>query len=158
MKFTKIEYQCHKCRKIFIAPGMMPYSYGEFILYSRQSKKIRCFNALEDSIYKEVSEKISKNKNIKKSNPPEILEKIFGKVACDPDEYGESLQMTTPFCPFCKSDQTSLHRIPEPLEFIEIEPLKISHTAWLSLAKNEKIKNINEEIIQLNRKNNNIDN
>lgn len=126
------EHVCEKCSTRFNAPDLGDYSYGEFLLWSA-SGECRYLNAFEDDAYKEVVDIIELCKKCGVEGG--LVQEVYGRVACDPDENGLFFHISSPPCPQCGStniasvgDQSMGARAVE----------SVSHFLWGSLSYEEK--------------------
>lgn len=123
-------YQCQNCNHILEAPALSDFSYGEFIL-SSISGEYRYLNAIEDSIYKEVSDMISKQEKELQVD----IQNIFGPLACDTDKNGHSFHIGVYHCPNCKSRRFKVLNINFD-DFTVVLP--VTHNQWEKLNNKQK--------------------
>lgn len=142
MKVQLFKYHCAKCDCIFKVPKLAAQTYGEFLLRSVDGSSEVYLNALHDSTYDEVHQLIKANDKMvgKSANAlADILRKIYGAVACDPDREGGVYQLAgVPKCPACGSQEIASWEATEPPEYVEKEVEPVAHQDWNKLSSEEK--------------------
>lgn len=141
MQITQTEHTCAKCATLFVTSSLGDFSYGEFLLWSAP-RECAYLNALDDTTYEEVFE-IIKNychaEFSKTTDVSELLQKIYGEVACDFDRLGRSYKISSPPCPNCGS--TLIATVGE--EKISIASIDaVTHQRWESLTSQQKIQSV----------------
>ena len=152
MKLIFCKYDCSHCKNHFKAPELSGAVYGEFLLRSTASGEIRYLNAFNDSSYDEVSSLMLTNSEVaalsavKRAN---LLQRIYGQVACDRDANGHAYQLGLhPTCPTCSTQTMSNWEFTEPPEFIEIDILPVTHLNWSILSNEVKQKLVQEVLLK----------
>lgn len=135
-------YHCENCNCVFKVPKLAGQAYGEFLLRSVDGSDEAYLNALNDPTYDEVHQLLKFNVKMahKSANAlADIIRKIYGAVACDPDGAGDIYQLAgSPKCPSCGSQEIALWQATEPPEYIEKEVKPVTHTIWNQLSSEEK--------------------
>lgn len=138
MKLVLYEYVYPLDCKI-TAPEVLEYSYGEFLLRKRNSSGIRYLNALEDDVYHEVSEIIKEFFPDVKFESSDLLQIVFGPVACDPDIDGRPFEMNLwPHCENYNATEPVSWQMTDPPVFVDIEVPLVKHDLWNCLSPQGK--------------------
>lgn len=142
MKLVLFEYKCKYCEAIFKAPQISPHAYGEFLLRKKTSSSLRYLDAIASSVYSDVADELQINpetSGLSELTRSDILQVIFGPVACDPDSDGEPFEMgLLPYCPNCKERSSLSWKITDPIEFVEIDVPSVQFFVWQRLTAKEK--------------------
>lgn len=142
MKSHFFNYHCTNCNCVFKVPKLANQAYGEFLLRSSDGSDEAYLNAFNDPTYDEVHQILKSNvKTAHKSANAlaDILRKIYGAVACDPDGAGGAYQLAgSPKCPSCGSQESASWEATEPPEYIDKEVNPVTHSNWNQLASEEK--------------------
>ena len=137
-----LNYHCANCHCVFKVPELAGQAYGEFLLRSIDGADEAYLNALNDLTYDEVHQLLKSNVKVahKSANAlADILRKIYGAVACDPDGAGGAYQLAgSPKCPSCGSQEIASWEATEPPEYIEKEVSPVTHNNWNQLSNEEK--------------------
>ncbi|MBA5607395.1 hypothetical protein H3H36_18725 [Duganella sp. FT3S] len=153
MKLVLFNYNCPCCGENFKVAQLPPHAYGEFLLRRRGRDAIRYLDAINDRPYAEVSDEIDKILLAKKGRSFEnsdVLQKVFGAIACDPDFDGEQFEIgLPPPCPVCGNQGGFSWRMTEPIETADVEVAPITHTLWNKLSHQEKIIRIGEKLAEI---------
>lgn len=149
MKLVLFEYRCESCGISFKAPQISPHAYGEFLLRKKNSPALRYLDAIHCIAYSEVAS-VLKARGLDEAKQVEVLQAIFGVVACDPDVDGEPFEMgLPPYCPECTGQSASVWSITEPIEFIELDIPAPTFLLWSSLTAQEKRTRIRDSMRKL---------
>ncbi|RFP11324.1 hypothetical protein D0T23_20625 [Duganella sp. BJB475] len=112
------------------------------MLRKKNSPALRYLDAVHCIAYSEVASELKANvqaRGLDEVKQAEVLQAIFGVVACDPDIDGEPFEMgLPPYCPECAGQSASAWSITEPIEFIELEIPAPTFLLWTSLTTQEK--------------------
>ena len=142
MKLILFEYLCKTCGLIFKAPQINPHAYGEFLLRKKNSPALRYLDATSSAAYSEVAEDLwtnSKTNSFDEVTQSDILQSIFGAVACDPDGDGQPFEIgLLPYCSACNEDSNLSWKITEPIKFVEIDVPPVEFIEWRKLTAQEK--------------------
>ena len=129
-------YSAHCTIKV---PEVLEYSYGEFLLRKRNDSGMRYLNALEDDVYREVNEILKENFFQDQSEAGDLLQIVFGPVACDPDTDGKPFEMNLwPYCENCSAAEPLSWQMTEPPEFVNIDVPLVKHDLWNSFNPEQK--------------------
>jgi len=148
MKISLAIFRCADCNRTFEAP-FCESPYGEFLLRSR-SGNLAHLNAIEDTVYGEVKMLVAE---IVGCEDPfqiaDMLQRIFGSVACDPDLQGSLYSINgQPSCPVCQSGHIASWELIEPKKELDLEVLEITHRKWAILSHQQKREVVIEAIRQ----------
>jgi hypothetical protein len=142
MKIALARFVCGRCKTEFEAPLLGEMSYGEFLLWSSRGS-VAYLNALADPIFAEVRRLLDSRfqaANIDSLVMADMLQGMFGPMACDPDDHGAPFMMNVkPPCPNCGADKPSSWDFVDPPKFLESEISHVSHNAWNALSADEKL-------------------
>ncbi len=142
MKLVLFEYRCESCGISFKAPQISPHAYGDFLLRKKNSPALRYVDAVHSVAYSEVACELKINaetRGLGETKQSDVLQAIFGRVACDPDVDGEPFEMgLPPYCPKCAGPSASAWSITEPIEFVELEIPPATFLRWTGLTAQEK--------------------
>jgi hypothetical protein len=142
MKLELVAYTCGACQRRFKAPEIPAGAYGEFLLRNQNSDEMRSLAALHDPTFDEVDQIILASNHMAAQDPrrrASILMDIFGPVACDPDQDGNSYKIgLRPKCPYCSARPPSFLEVPEPAVHVDVEVLPVTHVSWNALSSDEK--------------------
>lgn len=140
MKLQIIKFKCGSCGEWFESPEIDEFAYGEFLMRSG-SGEIRYLNANLDEVFKEVDsilETDSRFASLDKFQKADVLHSIFG-IACDRDCDNEYFQIgAKPPCPRCAKQMISEWVGTNPLRYVDIDLIPISHDEWINLDGAEK--------------------
>lgn len=146
MKLVLFEYRCRSCGGIFKAPQVSPHAYGEFLLRKKNSSSLRYLDAINSSVYSDIAREIKINpetSGLNEMRQSNVLQAIFGGVACDPDADGQPFHMgLMPRCPHCNERDALSWNITDPIEFDEIEVAPVEFSIWHGLTPKERKKRI----------------
>jgi hypothetical protein len=133
----KILHTCSNCVTSFQAFSLGDFSYGEFLLWSK-SGNCRYLNAFEDPTYQEVIDIIQLCKEtgaVHVHDASQLLQEVYGELACDVDEFGEPYRMNYPSCPNCGSTNIAL----VGSEIVgQAVVSNVTHEIWNSFTQKEK--------------------
>lgn len=150
MELVLFEYRCKSCGEIFKAPQLNPHAYGEFLLRKKNSSSLRYLDAINSSVYSDIAREIKVNPETSGSNEmrqSDVLQAIFGVVACDPDADGQPFHMgLMPCCPHCNYRGALSWNITDPIEFVEIEVAPVEFSIWHGLTPEERKKRILDSV------------
>lgn len=150
MKLHLFNYHCANCNCVFKVPKLVGQAYGEFLLRSVDGSDEAYLNALNDHTYDEVHQLLKSNVEMaqKSANAlADILRKIYGAVACDPDSAGGAYQLAgSPKCPACGSREMASWEATEPPEYVDKEVSPVAHTNWNQLSSEEKAHKVDAEL------------
>jgi ribosomal protein S27AE len=136
-----MRYTCAKCANTFDAPELNPYSYGKFLMRSSSGSTVY-LDALQDDTYKEIDNFLLSQEKIRSLNDndrSEILQRIYGIIACDRDKDGNYFVIGAhPACPNCGAQEMASWEFKQPPEIIDIMIPNVTHKYWSSLNKQEK--------------------
>ena len=125
------------------------FAYGEFLFWS-PGGNVAYVNAVKDDAYNELSELLRQRfSSLRKDRmrSAEVLQPMFGPVACDPDSTGESYVMDAlPPCKHCKSRRIASWDLINPAKVVEWDIPVITHHAWNQLSLAEKLASIDRYI------------
>ncbi|MGK7867073.1 hypothetical protein [Falsiroseomonas sp. E2-1-a20] len=150
MKITLGKYVCAACNHTFEAPMLDESRYGEFLLWSL-SGRLAHLNAFEDAVYEELKSLVTDA--IGAEDPfrvADILQQIFGPLACDPDPQGKPYSIDgQPLCPACRSRRIASWELIEPQKVVEMEIPEVAHQRWGQLTRPQKREAVAETIRSL---------
>jgi len=142
MKLVLFEYRCKSCGEIFKAPQVSSHAYGEFLLRKKNSSSLRYLDAINSSVYSDVARDIKltpETSGLTEVQQADVLQAIFGVVACDPDADGQPFHMgLMPRCPHCKDRDALSWNITDPIEFVETEVPPVTFFVWHGLTPRER--------------------
>ena len=142
MKLILFEYKCKCCGFAYKAPQINPHAYGEFLLRKRNSLSLRYLDALNSPAYAEVSEELRENADTKELDDltrADVLQAIFGPVACDSDVDGEPFELgLLPYCTDCGETVSISWQMTEPIEFVEMDIPPATFSVWQHLSGRER--------------------
>lgn len=132
-------FRCSGCGVTFKAPETPEFSYGLFVMRTRESDWSAYLNAVEDSSFRESYELLKHNWLADGKSAAELgglQQQVFGDV-CDKHPRGESFAIgLLPKCPSCGSRRMESW---EPLRPIQEWPLpSVTHETWDHLTPPEK--------------------
>jgi hypothetical protein len=132
-------YACKTCGSQFEAPILGDFAYGEFVLHSANGRSAY-LDAISDAAFGELG--IFLDRQIGKSrlndkDRSDLFQKMYGLVACDPDEAGAAFQIGHPWCQACGSREMASWNIIRPLRMSGDIPA-VTHRKWDSLDAEEK--------------------
>lgn len=120
---------------------MNPYAYGEFLLRKKNSPSVRYLDALACRAYSDVAHELENNletSGLDDVTRSDILQAIFGIVACDLDTDGKPFCIgLLPYCDDCNG-RSSTWRISDPIEFVEIDVPPVTFLVWNGLSDQER--------------------
>lgn len=153
MKLVLVRYVCANCGSSFKAPELNPTSYGEFLLRSGTTGSLAYLDALGDSTYDEVEAILSENPLVQRrtaTGRADLLRRIYGPVACDPDETGNPFVIGMhPVCPICRSQSMKEWETAEPLETVNIVISPVHHSTWNQLTTAQKGKRVSASLMDI---------
>lgn len=151
MKLELVTYTCGDCAFSFDAASLGETAYGEFLLWSKNAE-IAYLNAFTDGTYKSVDRLLLAIPEIAGLNPllrSEILQEIYGRLACDFDSKGDFFQISgLPPCPACGSQNITSWRFKNPPEVVEIDIPPVSHKRWEGLSDLQRKIFLNEQLAE----------
>jgi hypothetical protein len=137
MKLQKFVFKCDPNGHQFESFEVPENSYGEFLLRDASGSSVRSLNALADTTYDEVAKALGQlavTAQIPLRKRAEILQKIFGEVACDPDERGAPLRIGQhASCPICGTTAMKSWEASDPPFFKEVAVQPVTHRAWRAM-------------------------
>jgi hypothetical protein len=152
MKLEILKCTCGRCGASFDVPFLGEAAYGEFILRSKGGG-IAYLNAFVDATYTDVDNIISVLPSTVGFSPierAEILTRIYGRVACDPDKDNNFYELDSlSICSFCESSESVSCKIGNPPELVELNVPEVTHDAWFNLTEMQKIELVVSEIDSL---------
>lgn len=120
-------------------------SYGEFLLWSPNGK-VAYINAIEDRTYSEVKDLLLHSFEAMRSDPfkaAEVLQELFGPVACDPDPSGAPYMIgAQPPCPNCAGGRIASWELIHPAKVVEWDIPIVTHERWDRMNEREKIESV----------------
>jgi hypothetical protein len=141
MNLILMNFVCAEHKHEFTAPHQSPYSYGEFLLRSRNNE-LRFLNAIDDKEFTEVEKmvELALSKTMREEKYLVIaLHSIYGEVACDFDHDGNPFVMNSfPPCPICRTNKMASWDIAEPSTSIDQDILPVTHHIWKRMTTDEK--------------------
>ncbi len=142
MKLELVTFECGNCGRRFEAPALNPYAYGEFLLRSAGGS-LAYLNALDDTTYSEVDNLLATIPGTAQLTPlsrADVLQSVYGELACDPDATGAPFSITQPpTCPQCGARRPSWFEHPEPAPIVDVEVAPVTHGRWAALSRTEKL-------------------
>jgi len=148
MKFELVIYKCAQCGNTFKAAAIGSGSYGEFLLRSEGEGVEAYLDALSDKTYDEVDKLLEAHPmlvGMSAFKRAEILRSVYGAIACDPDQHGNSYVIDGhPRCPTCGSREIESWEFTDPIEFVELDIPPVTHQLWNSLSDEEKINRVGQ--------------
>jgi hypothetical protein len=148
MKFELVIYKCAQCGNTFKAAAIGSGSYGEFLLRSDGAGAEAYLDALSDKTYDQVDKLLEVHPMLAGKSAlkrAEILRSIYGAIACDPDEHGNSFIIGgRPRCPVCGSQKMESWEFTDPIEFVELDIPPVTHQLWNALSDEEKINRVDQ--------------
>jgi len=150
MRLQIFEYQCAPSGHAFRAPELPADAYGEFLLRSRTGAEIVYVNAIADPTYKEVDVLLQRHPTlagVPAIGRADILRRIYGAVACDPDAEGQPFRIGQhPQCPVCSSTDMKSWQEVHPVEFVDLEIPAATHLLWATLTESKKADRVNDAL------------
>ena len=145
MKITLAKYSCAACNHAFESPMLDESRYGEFLLWS-SSGSVSHLNAFEDSVYGELKSLVTDVIGAEdRFRVADVLQRIFGPLACDPDAKGMPYSIDgQPSCPACPSPLIASWEFIEPQKVVEIEIPEVTHKKWGLLTPPQKRETVAE--------------
>lgn len=141
MKIPLAKYVCEICDAAFEAPMLGESRYGEFLLWS-SSGDVAYLNAFQDKTYQEVADLIAAQSEILKRDSfkaAEVLQNIFGPLACDPDRTGAPFVIGAhPPCKKCKRGRVASWEMIDPPKIVDLDIPSVTHKRWDRLTDREK--------------------
>lgn len=141
MKLQLVKYRCANCDHTFDAPALPEGAYGEFLLWSKNGK-LAYLNGLDDPTLKEVDSLLTACSLTKSLTPLErarVLHRIFGRVACDPDDQGTPFEIDAGQpCPACGKAEIASWEFKDSTETVEVNPPPVMHHGWTTLSADAK--------------------
>lgn len=152
MKLISASYKCGHCGRVFEAPTLGEYAYGEFLLWSKSGEMVY-LNVFEDESYDEVAALLKSHHLASKLSDLEradLLIKIYGALACDKDSRGFpfSIELPPP-CPACGHQGVASWNASSPACIIDINLRVAEHVFWSELTNHQKIKMLDLELSKL---------
>ncbi|MCY0915658.1 hypothetical protein [Massilia antarctica] len=152
MKLELMQYTCGTGAHEFLAPEIPGGSYGDFLLRSEASEEMRFLNGIEDATYNEVDALMRENERVQSlpaNQPTEVLWKIYGATACDPDSTGSPFIIgLMPKCPVCGGREMASWDYTYPSRFVDADVPVVSHRAWNALSPEQKRLRVEEQLAQ----------
>ncbi len=141
MKLILTRYVCASCRHAFDAPELLGGAYGEFIFRS-SSGDTSYLNSLTDSVYEEVGQLLEHEpltSGMGTVHRSDILQAIFGDIACDPSPSGQSFHLgAKPRCPACGSQEMASWMEKDSPQLVDLDIPHVTHEGWKSLHGQQK--------------------
>ncbi len=136
------------------APSLGALSYGEFLFWSPNGRAAY-LNALDYRPYLEVAEllrkrfeKFANDENLRAT----VLQKIFGPLACDPDDLGAPYMMDVkPPCSHCGSSRPRTWDLVVPPKIVDWEVHEITHNAWSAVSGEQRLARLDAEVANAER-------
>jgi len=142
MKLVLFEYECAFDGSLFKAPQLGPHAYGEFLLRKKNSTALRYLDTIASSAYEDVAHELdtsSETSGLDEVRQSDVLQAIFGIVACDPDVDGEPFEMgLLPYCVQCKDPSSLSWRMTDPIEVVEMDVRPVTYLVWNRLSDQER--------------------
>jgi hypothetical protein len=133
-RIALMEHTCADCATKFDEPHLGDFCYGMLLLWSAP-KSCSFLDAIGDVTYREVSDLIKNRKQKIDIEHSDLLQSVYGEVACDTDSLGRPYSIGNPPCPNCGSRRWK--SINETIVgWVEI--LNVSHRLWFSLSEVKK--------------------
>jgi hypothetical protein len=152
MRLQIFEYQCEPSGHSFRAPALPVNAYGEFLLRDEDGMSTVYLNAIGDPTYKEVSLLLRRSPHLTDISPnrrADILKRIYGSVACDPDSKGKPFRIgQCPRCPVCSSTNMKSWQEVRPVEFVDLDIPTTTHLMWIGLNEDQKVDRVNDALTQ----------
>ena len=150
MRLQIFEYQCEPSGHVFRAPELPADAYGEFLLRSETGAEMVCVNAIADPTYKEVDMLLQRYPSLTSVSAikrADILRRIYGAVACDPDSEGRPFHIGQhPQCPVCSSPNMKSWQEVQPVEFVDLDIPAATHLLWAALTEDQKADRVNDAL------------
>ena len=150
MRLQIFEYQCEPSGHVFRAPELPADSYGEFLLRNETGTAMAYVNAIADPTYKEVDLLLQRHPSLDGAPPnrrADILRRIYGTVACDPDAEGRPFCIGQhPQCPVCSSPKMKSWQEVQPVEFVDLDVPAATHLLWSTLTEDQKAGRVNSAL------------
>ncbi|NHZ34270.1 hypothetical protein [Massilia rubra] len=150
MKLELMQYTCSTGAHQFVAPEIASGSYGDFLLRSEASEEMRFLNGIEDATYNEVNALILENARVRSlpaNSRIEVLWKIYGATACDPDAMGSPFHIgLMPTCPVCGGREMAAWDCAYPARLVDVDVRVVSHRAWTTLDPEQKRLRVAEQL------------
>ncbi len=149
MSAVVFRYSCASCGHTFEASGILDFSYGEFVMRSKEGSEAY-LEAITNEVFKEVSEIVEAHPCLVGADERQsggVIQKIFG-VACDPSPSGNQFHIgMNPVCPSCsslemKSWQELYPHMPSSIP-------SVTHNRWAAMGECKKIEIIDRVIREL---------
>lgn len=141
MKIEIIHCECGNCGSCYDMPWLGDNSYGEFLLWSMNGE-VAYLNAFTDKTYDEVYDLLEKENFILTDDEAQrtsFLQKIYGRLACDPDTKGMSFSMVdNDFCKRCGDKVLIKCKEQKPPKIKDLDIKNVTHKKWESLSHSEK--------------------
>jgi hypothetical protein len=142
MRLQIFEYQCQPSGHVFRAPELPADAYGEFLLRNETGTAMVYVNAIADPTYKEVDVLLQRHSSlagVPGNGRADILRRIYGAVACDPDSEGQPFLIGQhPQCPVCASTHMKAWQEVQPVEFVDLDIPAATHSIWSALTEDQK--------------------
>ena len=143
MRLQVLVYQCEPLGHRFCTPDLPFNSYGEFLLRDEAGRSLAYVNAFLDPTFVEVANllmRIPETSCLPGSRRTDVLHRLYGAVACDPDVDGHPLRIGQhPCCPICSSTVMRCWDEVVPVEFVELDVASVTHVGWQVLPEAEKV-------------------
>lgn len=153
MKLESIKCQCEFFHE-FESVGLPEDSYGGFLLWSASGEKAYLDSA-SDKTYDEVSGLIDSDQNDTPLNDDaraNILQKIYGLVACDLDHKGSAFALVAHQpCPVCGASKMRSWDYEKPAKIVGAEMGAVTHAVWMGLSTTEKAGVVRGAILRLEK-------
>ena len=134
-----LNYQCEPLGHRFRMPDLQFNNYGKFLLRNEAGKSLAYLNAFRDPTFVEVADLLKQmpgTRHLSSGQRTDVLHRVYGAVACDPDVDGRSLRIgQRPHCPICSSTVMRCWDEVVPVEFIELNVPSVTHDGWRGLTE-----------------------
>jgi hypothetical protein len=141
MNITLGRYTCENCGTRFEAPMLNEFAYGEFLLWSANGSAAY-LNCFDDKTFDEVGGLVDEHlKETGLSEPAvaDAFQKLFGPLACDPDDSGNIFVLGQPPCLECGSSRMASWSMIDPPKIVERDIPAVTHRGWAQLSLSEKV-------------------
>lgn len=143
MRLQALSYQCEPSGHQFYTPDLPLDSYGEFLLRDESGRSLAYVNAFLDPTFVEVANllmQIPETRHLSSGRRTDLLHRLYGAVACDPDADGQPLRVGQhPCCPICSSTVMRCWDEVVPVELVEVDVACVTHVGWQALSEAERV-------------------
>jgi hypothetical protein len=142
------DYCGNKCERPFLPDG----AYGEFLLFSK-SGAVAYLNVFDDSSYDEVCSIVKSIPLVAHSSASatvDLIQRIYGKVACDPDVNNDFFQIDNALsCYACGCANSLSCSLENPKEAVGVKIPSVTHSKWSNLSDMQKLSVVASEILTI---------